>query len=183
MLSLFSLWFGALVRLFRHRGSVVLENLVLRQQLTVLKRRDPRPSLSLLDKLFWVAVRRFWSQWKQALIVVSPETVVRWHRTGFRLYWRLISKVRKPNGRRQTPKEVRALIFRMVRENPTWGAVLRKNSAGRTFLRLHEVTRNSKSRRSYSSGARREVASSSTQSSSVYVIPRRPGTLRSGPDR
>src|ERR1017187_565845 len=85
MLSLFSLWFGALVRLFRHRGSVVLENLVLRQQLTVLKRRDPRPSLSLLDKLFWVAVRRFWSQWKQALIVVSPETVVRWHRTGFRL--------------------------------------------------------------------------------------------------
>jgi transposase InsO family protein len=122
MLSLFSLWFGALVRLFRHRGSVVLENLVLRQQLTVLKRRDPRPSLSLLDKLFWVAVRRFWSQWKQALIVVSPETVVRWHRTGFRLYWRLISKVRKPNGRRQTPKEVRGLIFRMVRENPTWGA-------------------------------------------------------------
>src|ERR1039457_6593262 len=122
MLSLFSLWFGALVRLFRHRGSVVLENLVLRQQLTVLKRRDPRPSLSLLDKLFWVAVRRFWSQCKQALIVVSPETVVRWHRTGFRLYWRLISKVRKPNGRRQTPKEVRGLIFRMVRENPTWGA-------------------------------------------------------------
>jgi len=91
MLSLFLLWFGALLRLFRRRGSVVLENLVLRQQLAVLKRRHPRRSLSLLDKLFWVAVRRFWSQWKQALIVVSPETFVRWHRVGFRLYWRLIS--------------------------------------------------------------------------------------------
>jgi len=122
MLSLFLLWFGALVRLFRHPGSVVLENLVLRQQLAVLKRRHPRPSLSLSDKLFWVAIRRFWSQWKQALIVVSPETVVRWHRAGFRLYWRLISKVRKPIGRRQTSKEVRALIFRIVAENPTWGA-------------------------------------------------------------
>jgi len=54
--------------------------------------------------------------------VVTPETVVRWHRAGFRLYWKLISKVRRPIGRRPTPKEVRELIFRMVRENPTWGA-------------------------------------------------------------
>jgi hypothetical protein len=59
MLSLLSLWFGALVRLFRYRGSVVLENLVLRQQLAVLKRRHPRPHLGLLEKLFWVAARRF----------------------------------------------------------------------------------------------------------------------------
>jgi putative transposase len=66
--------------------------------------------------------RRFWSGWKQALIVVNPETVVQWHRAGFRLYWKLISKVRRPIGRRQTPKEVRELIFRMVAENPTWGA-------------------------------------------------------------
>ena len=122
MLSLLSLWFGALICLFRHRESVVLENLVLRQQLAVLKRRHPRPHLGLLDKLFWVAVRRFWSQWRQSLIVVTPETVNRWHRAGFRLYWKLISKVKKPMGRKQAPKEVRDLIFRMVRENPTWGA-------------------------------------------------------------
>ncbi len=122
MLSLLSLWFGALVRLFRHRGSVVLENLVLRQQLAVLKRRHSRPHLGLLEKLFWVAVRQFWSQWRQSLIVVTPETVVRWHRAGFRLYWKMISRVRTQVGRRQTPKEVRELIFRMVRENPTWGA-------------------------------------------------------------
>jgi putative transposase len=98
------------------------ENLVLRQQLAVLKRRHPRPSLGLFDKLFWVVVRRFWSEWRQALIIVTPETVVRWHRTGFRLYWRLISRVRKQVGRRGTPKEVRELIFRIVVENPTWGA-------------------------------------------------------------
>ena len=122
MFSLLFLWIGALIRLFRNRGNLVLENLVLRQQLAVLKRRHPRPNLGLFDKLFWVVVRRFWSEWKQALIVVTPETVVRWHRTGFSMYWRLISRARAQVGRRRTPKEIRELIFRMVAENPTWGA-------------------------------------------------------------
>jgi putative transposase len=122
MFSLLFLWIGALIRLFRNRRNLVLENLVLRQQLAVLKRRHPRPSLGLLDKLFWIVVRRFWSEWRQALIVVTLETVVRWHRTGFRMYWLLISRVRKQVGRRRTPKEVRELIFRIVVENPTWGA-------------------------------------------------------------
>src|SRR5882724_5794417 len=92
------------------------------KQLAVLKRRHPRPRLDLLDKLFWVVVRRFWSGWQQSLIVVTPETVVRCHRAGFRLYWKLISKVRRPVGRRQTSKEIQELIFRMVVENSTWGA-------------------------------------------------------------
>jgi putative transposase len=122
MFNLPLLWFGALVRLFRSRGNLVFENFVLRQQLAVLKRRRPRPGLNIFDKLFWVAVRRLWSGWKQALIIVTPETVVRWHRAGFLLYWRLISRVRAQVGRTQTPKEVRELIFRMVVENPTWGA-------------------------------------------------------------
>ena len=115
MFSLLFLWIGALIRLFRNRGNLVLENLVLRQQLAVLKRRHPRPSLGLFDKLFWVFLRHYWSEWRQALIVVTPETVVRWH-------WRLISRVRTQVGRKRTPKEVRELIFRMVVENPTWGA-------------------------------------------------------------
>jgi putative transposase len=55
-------------------------------------------------------------------LLITPETVVRWHRTGFRIYWRLISRVRRQVGRKRTPKEVRELIFRMVVENPTWGA-------------------------------------------------------------
>jgi putative transposase len=119
MFNLLFLWFGALARTFHSRRSIVLENIALRQQLAVLKRRRPRPRLDLLDKLFWVAARRFWSGWKQALIVVTPETVVRWHRAGFRLYWKLISRVRTCVGRRQASKEIRQLIFRMVTENPT----------------------------------------------------------------
>jgi putative transposase len=122
MFRFVALCFGILVRLFRERRSLLLENLVLRQQLVALKRRHPRPSLGPFDKLFWVIARRVWSAWKQSLIIVTPETVVRWHRGGFRLYWRLISKVRRPVGRRQTSKQVQELIFRMVVENPTWGA-------------------------------------------------------------
>jgi hypothetical protein len=63
-----------------------------------------------------------WSGWKQALIIVSPDTVVRWHRAGFALYWRAISRAPRVFGRKQISKEVRDLIFRMVDENPTWGA-------------------------------------------------------------
>src|SRR4029077_4360685 len=85
----------------------------LRQQLAVLKRRHKRPRIGLLDKLFWVAVRRFWSGWQQSLIVVTPETGAP-HRAVFRLYRKLISKVRAPVGRPQTSKEIQELIFRMV---------------------------------------------------------------------
>src|SRR6266567_8456454 len=122
MFRFVALCLGMLVRFFRERRTLLLENLALRQQLVALKRRHPRPSLGLFDKLFWVFARRVWSAWKHSLILVTPETVVRWHRTGFRIYWRLISRVRRPVGRRPTPKEVRKLIFRMVVENPTWGA-------------------------------------------------------------
>ena len=91
MFSLLLLWNGALIRLFRSRGNLVLENLVLRQQLAVLKRHHPRSSLALFDKLFWVIVRRIWLAWKESLLIVTPETVVRWHRTGFVCCgWRIV---------------------------------------------------------------------------------------------
>src|SRR6266446_10510213 len=109
---------GLLARCFRSRRRLLLENLALRQQLAVLKRRQVLP----FDKLFWVLACRLWPDWKKSLLVVTPETVVRWHRNGFRLYWSLISKVRKQVGRKRLSREVRKLIFRMVAENPTWGA-------------------------------------------------------------
>jgi putative transposase len=83
MLRVLWLAFGSLLRIFRNRRDLIFENFVLRQQLAVLKRRRPRPALNLFDKLFWVAISRLWLQWKQALIVVSHETVVRWHRVAF----------------------------------------------------------------------------------------------------
>jgi len=75
MLRFVSLCFGTVVRLFRARRSLLIENLALRQQLAAIKRRHPRSQLGRLDKLFWVVIRQFWSQWKKALIVVTPETV------------------------------------------------------------------------------------------------------------
>src|SRR5246127_3587632 len=113
---------GLVASCFRSRRRLLLENLALRQQLAVLKRRRARPKLSPFDKLFWVLACRFWTGWRRSLLVVTPETVVRWHRAGFRLYWSWISKVRKQSGRKKLSTEVRELIFRMLAENSTWGA-------------------------------------------------------------
>ena len=122
MLEILRLWAGILIRLFDSRRSLLIENLALRQQLAVFKRHNSRPRLVVADKLFWLLLRRFWSSWRSALVVVSPDTVVRWHRAGFQLYWQLISRVRKPIGRRPITKEIRELIFKMATENPTWRA-------------------------------------------------------------
>jgi hypothetical protein len=84
MLRSIILCLGTLVRFGRMRESLLLENPALRQQFVVLKRRHPKPRIGSLDKLLWVAIRRLWSGWKHSLIVVTPETVVRWRRAGFR---------------------------------------------------------------------------------------------------
>src|SRR5438445_12888359 len=102
MFRFIGLCFGTLVRLLRARRALLLENLALRQQLAVLKRRHSRPRLDLLDKLFWVAIRRFWSAWQQSLIAVTPKTVVRWHSGGFRLYWQVVCRVCMPAWGTQT---------------------------------------------------------------------------------
>ena len=83
---------------FRYRRDLLLENLALRQQLAVWKRRRPQPRLSVSDKLFWVTLRRLWLGWDHALILVQPETVVRWHRAGFKLYWTWLSRHRVQAG-------------------------------------------------------------------------------------
>ena len=122
MFGLAPVWLCLLVRLFHSEQRLLIENLALRQQFAVFKRRNSRPKLIVADKIFWMFLRRFWSCWKAALIVVSPDTVVRWHRAGFQLYWRLISRARKPMGRRPVTQEIRELIFKMMAENPTWRA-------------------------------------------------------------
>ena len=113
---------GWMVSAFRAREDVVLENLALRQQLLAMHTQRPRRRFSALHKLFWVALRTCWSGWKKPLVLVTPRTVVNWHRAGVRLYWTSVSSVRQKGGRKRISKELRALIFRMVAENPTWGA-------------------------------------------------------------
>ena len=97
------------------------ENLALRQQLAVLNQASKRPKLRPRDRVFWAWLSRLWTDWRSALVIVKPDTVVRWHRQGFRLYWRWKSRARKP-GRPRVEQEIRDLIRRMSRENPTWGA-------------------------------------------------------------
>jgi putative transposase len=105
---------------FRSRHDTAMEILALRHQVAVLKRKRPRPRLKRLDRLFWTTLRRVWSRWAEVLLVVKPETVVGWHRAGFRLFWRWRSRAR--GGRPKTTAEIRALIRRLAEENPTWGA-------------------------------------------------------------
>src|SRR5215471_8053992 len=82
--------------LFLPRHKLALEAVALRQQLAVFKRKQPRPKLDRFDRLFWIALRRLWEGWSEALIIVKPETVVSWHRAGFRLFWRCRSQRRRP---------------------------------------------------------------------------------------
>jgi putative transposase len=122
MLALLKALFAALHPCLRCRRDLILENLALRQQLAVLAAKHPRPQIGAPDRLFWVVLRRFWPGWKRSLVLVQSETVVRWHREGFRLYWKWISRKHPVVGRKPTSKELRDLIFRMVAENCTWGA-------------------------------------------------------------
>lgn len=93
--------------------------LALRQQVAVLKRKRPQPPLTSSDRLFWVLLRRFWSGWKDVLVVVQPDTVVAWHRAGFRWYWRWRS--RRCRGRSTITEELRQLIRRLAEENAGLG--------------------------------------------------------------
>jgi hypothetical protein len=100
---------------FRGRGEQAIVELALRQQLATYAQARPRPKLTSLDRTFWVALHRLWPRWKEVLVIVKPETVVRWHRKGFRLYWRALSQ-RGP-GRPCIQQEVRELIRRLAFEN------------------------------------------------------------------
>ena len=113
---------GSLWSLVRTRRDLALENLALRQQLLVLRRTRPkRLPLRSADRIFWAWLSRVWAHWADVLVIVRPTTVVRWHRRGFRLFWRFKSRPQGP-GRPSTSKELRDLIRRMATENLGWGA-------------------------------------------------------------
>ena len=123
----------------RSRTTLALENIALRQQLAVLKHEKPRPRLSRADRAFWMLLSRLWAGWRDALVIVQPETVVRWHRQGFRLYWRWKSRRRRP-GRPPVPREVRELIRTMSLANPRWGAPRIHDELAKLGIDLGEST-------------------------------------------
>src|SRR5229473_4633320 len=104
----------------RSRQNLALENLVLRHQLEVLLRRTAKPRLRNRDRILWVWVRWLWPEgWTRQLRIVQPQTVIGWHRRGWRLYWSWRSRSRL--GRPRLSVEVRELIATMAQENPLWG--------------------------------------------------------------
>lgn len=107
--------------LLRTQGALAAENFASRQQLAILERKSKRSRPKIRDRIFWVWLSRLWGGWRSVLVIVQPETVVRWHRDGFRLFWRWKSR----NGKAGRPKidaEIRKLIRSMCRENHSWGA-------------------------------------------------------------
>ena len=106
---------------FKKTSDLALENLALRQQLVIMKRSAQRSQIRGRDRLFRVLLSRIWSKWREALIIVKPETVVRWHKKGFKLFWRFKSR-HKGSGRPSISPEIRELVRKMAKANPLWGA-------------------------------------------------------------
>ena len=111
----------ALLSAFRSRESLILENAALRHQIEVLQRNCNKPALRWRDRAFWDILSVLWPDWCRAIYIVQPETVISWHRRGFRYYWRWKSRYRWP-GRPKVSREVRELIRQMSTANPLWGA-------------------------------------------------------------
>src|SRR5215831_19422144 len=122
MLVFLTTFLAILPSILRSRAALELENLALRHQIGVLQRSAAkRPKLTSGDRLFWICLFRLWRGWRSVLAIVKPETVVAWHRAGFRLFWTW--KVRRGlPGRPLISCDVRDLIRKMCRENPLWGA-------------------------------------------------------------
>ncbi len=112
----------AVIALFKPRWRLVAEIVCLRQQLIVLERQRKRPVLQNKDRRFWILMCHGFYAWCHCLLIVKPESVLRWHARGWRAYWRWKSRAAR-SGRKQTPLEARALIRRMARENPLWGQI------------------------------------------------------------
>lgn len=115
------LGFGCVVSSFKSRAALQAENVALRHQLGVLQRSVKRAKIQPADRIFWSILYRVWGNWRDALIFVKPETVIRWQKKRFKEHWAGLCQAGWP-GRPEIPKEVRELIRMMSRLNPTWGS-------------------------------------------------------------
>ena len=126
----------AFTAIFKSRARLVAEILCLRQQLIVLKRRQARPQIRDANRRFWVLACQLFSGWSRSLIVVKPDTVVSWHRKGWKAYWRWRSRRPCRTGRRKIEPELRELIRRMARENSLWGTTQNPGGIGTCWVRI-----------------------------------------------
>ena len=120
-LSLLHLLTAATLAIFKSRTALQLENLALRHQLGVLRRSVKRPKLITADRLLWAWLSQVWVDWRSSLLILKPETVIGWHRKGFRVFWTWKVRRGRP-GRPTVATNVRELIRKLSRENPLRGA-------------------------------------------------------------
>lgn len=121
MLNAILFWIRFVILVLGGHQQVALENAALRQQLAVFKRDVKRPRLRQRDRLFWIGLRAIWKDWKSALVIVRPETVISWQQKRFKRYWWRLSQSKGP-GRPRVSSEIRTLISNMAAANPLWGA-------------------------------------------------------------
>jgi putative transposase len=121
MLNAILFWIRFVILVLGGHQQVALENAALRQQLAVFKRDVKRPQLRRWDRLFWIGLRAIWKDWKSALVIVRPETVISWQQKRFKRYWWRLSQSKGP-GRPRVSSEIRTLISNMAATNAFWGA-------------------------------------------------------------
>ena len=129
----------SLALICRGHRAVALENLALRQQVAVFKRTVRRPQLRHRDRLFWILLANAWQEWRTALIVVHPDTVLRWHRQWLRRQWTRRS-ARGRAGRPSTTASIRTLVMRIAAANPLWGAPRIHGELGKLGIEVSERT-------------------------------------------
>src|SRR6266511_2344552 len=129
---------GTGMDLMRGRAQLLAENALLRQQVLVLRRSGKRPVMTRTDRALLVLLAGRVRAWREALLVVRPETLLRWHRAGFRALWR--RKSRPGPGRPPLAAETSALIRRMAAENPLWGAERIRGELGKLGIRVAKRT-------------------------------------------
>ncbi|MDA3861837.1 MAG: hypothetical protein PF445_11505, partial [Melioribacteraceae bacterium] len=108
-----------LLNLFKSRAQLQLENLFLKKQLEILSRSNKRSIIKRSDRIFFSLSKRMLNNWKENLVIVKPETVIKWHKQGFKLFWKIKSK--RSGGRERISFETRKLIIQIAEENRSWG--------------------------------------------------------------
>jgi hypothetical protein len=160
--------------LFGGHRQLAIENLALRHQLSVYKRTTTRPKLRTTDRLFWVGLARVWAGWRQSLVIVTPDTVLRWQRRRFREYWAKLSG-RPSVGRPPINAEIIALVRKMAAANPLWGAPRIHGE----LLKLGSACTSSSSSLCLPTTAGASSTSTSPNIPPPFGLPSRSGTIRS----
>ncbi len=137
MKSLVLLLFEFFRLLFKSNQGLIIENLLLKQQIIILKRRNKRPKLKNIDRIILVWISKLWNDWKSAIIIVKPKTVIGWHRKGFKLYWKWKSR---RAGRPKIDWELIKLVRKLQKENPTWSAQRIQGELGKLGFSVCENT-------------------------------------------